>query len=620
MQRTPPEGQPWSLERVHEVYPWPAGWPERGKVEEVLWTFDLDLGREALWPQLSDTSAINRGLKLPQIDFSEIDGKLHATMGGGLARSEWVEQPWQWEYGRWMSYERVYSKGLAHFIRTLSVFEEPAPGKTRMIAYTGAVTRSWFGAKIFGAYMRGLESRYRGLLDRMVELARDGTALGRQSSSEAVSEQARARAGAIRKRLLDAGEDSGAVDALVRHVLEGDELELHRLRVRPLARHYALNQDALLSASLAAASEGLLLMRWDVVCPHCRGLRGEIEHLGEVPERGTCEPCGIDFETADADVMEITFRVHPQIRDVPDRVYCAAEPATKHHIRVQRTVAPGERYVVDTLLGRGRYRARLVGQPGEGRLEIGAQGDPSAVWAASEAPASVALGPNPELELVNDADAARTFVVEEHDRDMNALRPADVFAQPSFREHFASEHLGLGVALDVGIQTILFTDVVGSTRFYLDAGDAAAFAEIRKQFVLAYPVVEKHDGVVVKTIGDAIMGAFRSPVDAVKAAIELQRVFDGGGDCALRIRVTLHAGPCLAVNLNTGVDYFGTTVNLAAKIQSMAEAGEVAWTPDVHADPEVAALLEAEGFAIETLPFELSDGTQATTLSRIKVS
>lgn len=620
MPQTPPEGQAWSLERVHEIYPWPAGWVERGTVSEVLWTFDLDLGREALWPQISDTSAINRGLKLPHIDFSEVDGHLHAVMGGGVARSEWIEHPWQWEYGRWMSYEREYTKGLTHFIRTLNVFEEPEPGKTRMIAYTGAVTRSWFGAKIFGAYMRRLEGRYRALLDRMVELARAGSALGRQTTADAVTEQGRARAEAVRERLLAAGEDPGAVKALVEHVSSADELELHRLRVRPLARQYAVDQDALLSAALAAANEGLLLLRWEVVCPHCRGLRGEIEHLGDVPTRGSCEPCGIDFDTADADVMEITFRVHPQVRDVPDRIYCAAEPATKHHIRVQRRVDPGERYVVDTLLARGRYRGRVLGEPEMHTIEVGPDGAEHSDWKVHAGLTTAQLAPRPRLELINDADAPRVFVVEEHERDVNALRPADVFSEPSFREHFSNEHLGIGVALDVGVQTILFTDVVGSTRFYLDAGDAAAFAEIRKQFVLAYPVVEKHDGVVVKTIGDAIMGAFRSPRDAVAAAIDLQRVFDGAGECALRIRVTLHSGPCLAVNLNTGVDYFGTTVNLAAKIQSMAEAGEIAWTPQVQADPEVQALLECEGLAIESLPFELSDGTQGTMLTRIKVS
>ena len=115
MRTTPPEGQAWTLERIHEVYPWPDGWTGEGPVHEVLWRFDLDVGREAFWPHISDTSAINRGLKLPQIDFSEVDGRLHAAMGGGLTRSEWVEVPWQWEYGRWMSYERIYSKGLPRY-------------------------------------------------------------------------------------------------------------------------------------------------------------------------------------------------------------------------------------------------------------------------------------------------------------------------------------------------------------------------------------------------------------------------------------------------------------------------------------------------------------------------
>jgi class 3 adenylate cyclase len=618
MDRTPAEGRPWTLARVHEVYPWPEGWFDSGPSKEVLWTFDLDLPRETLWPQISDTSAINRGLKLPRIDFSEIDGKLHASTGG-LVGSEWVEQPWQWEFGRRMSYERIYRKGLPRYIRTLNVFEQPAPGVTRMITYTGMVARSWLGATLFGAYMKRLQGRYGALLQRMVALAKAGSSLGRQPSSAGVTDLGRQRANAIRDRLLQAGHDAAYVDTLLSHVLQSDELQLHRLRIRPVARQHGLDAERLLAVALAAANEALLLLRWDVVCPHCRGLRGEIDHLGDVPTRGTCDPCGIGFDTADAEVIEITFRVHPQIRDVPDRVYCAAEPATKQHIRLQRTVAPGERYTADTLLSHGHYRARIVGGVESGELDLGGAGEGELQWHVGQPLRLAHLSEQPSLELVNETPTPQTFVVEEHERDANAMRPADVFAVQAFRDYFSGEHLGVGVALDVGIQTILFTDVVGSTRFYLDAGDVAAFAEIRQQFVLAYPVIEKHDGVVVKTIGDAVMAAFRSPVDAVAAAIELQRVFDGEGPCSLRIRATLHTGSCLAVNLNTGVDYFGTTVNLAAKIQAVAGAGEVAWTQDVQDDPEVRALVQREGLRAESLDFTLADGAQTQTLHRVKV-
>ena len=403
-------------------------------------------------------------------------------------------------------------------------------------------------------------------------------------------------------------------------MLEGDELaSCTGCGSKQIARRHDLDQAKLLHTCLAAAREGLLLLRWDVTCPHCRGLRGEIDHLGDVPARGSCEPCGVDFETSDEDVMELTFRVHPQVREVSERMYCAAEPATKHHIRVQRRIEPGESYRVDTLLTQGRFRMRLLGDDADVELNLLGDATEPVKWKASVLEPVSGYGARPSLELHNDTAQVQTFVVDEHERDREALRPAEVFSVQAFRDLYATEHLGVGVSLDVGVQTILFTDVVGSTKFYLEAGDAAAFVEIRKQFVLAFPIVEEHDGVVVKTIGDAIMAAFRSPVDAVKAAVALQRVFTGKGDCPLRIRITLHTGPCLAVNLNTGIDYFGTTVNLAAKIQSEAEAGEVTWTPQVEEDPEVQAYLAEHQLPSETLDFELA-GKQSTTLRRVTVS
>ena len=100
----------------------------------------------------------------------------------------------------------------------------------------------------------------------------------------------------------------------------------------------------------------------------------------------------------------------------------------------------------------------------------------------------------------------------------------------------------------------------------------------------------------MKTIGDAAMAAFQSPADAIRAAGRIQQRFRGddapGG---LRLRLSLNVGPCIAVNLNSGIDYFGQTVNLAAKLQGYASAGQVAFPASLLGDPAVAALLEEEG-------------------------
>ena len=77
-------------------------------------------------------------------------------------------------------------------------------------------------------------------------------------------------------------------------------------------------------------------------------------------------------------------------------------------------------------------------------------------------------------------------------------------------------------------QTILFTDMVGSTELYAKQGDAVAFREVRRHFADVFRIIAEHRGAVVKTIGDAVMGAFTSPLDAVLSAKAIHDCFHPG--------------------------------------------------------------------------------------------
>jgi class 3 adenylate cyclase len=188
----------------------------------------------------------------------------------------------------------------------------------------------------------------------------------------------------------------------------------------------------------------------------------------------------------------------------------------------------------------------------------------------------------PTVTLRNTSKEAKMFILEDNAMDQDTLRPADLFSFQNFRDLFTNESLGGDIKLEIGVQTILFTDLVGSTKFYEQEGDAAAFTEVRKHFQKTYEGVLKHNGAIVKTIGDAVMASFSKTSDALEAAIEMQEYFNGNNpDTRLRLRITLHTGPCLAVNFDNNIDYFGNTVNLTAKIQSIAEAGQIGFTQKV---------------------------------------
>jgi class 3 adenylate cyclase len=141
---------------------------------------------------------------------------------------------------------------------------------------------------------------------------------------------------------------------------------------------------------------------------------------------------------------------------------------------------------------------------------------------------------------------------------------------------------------------LLFTDLRRSTDLYGRIGDAAAYHLVRDHFAFLGAIVRRHEGALVKTIGDAIMAAFTTPADALAAALDIQREladFNAKDSRALTIKVGLHEGPCIAVNLNGRLDYFGTTVNKAARLQDQSEGGDIVVSQEVAEDPAVAGLL-----------------------------
>ena len=125
---------------------------------------------------------------------------------------------------------------------------------------------------------------------------------------------------------------------------------------------------------------------------------------------------------------------------------------------------------------------------------------------------------------------------------------------------------------------------------------AAAYHLVREHFAFLAAMVREHDGAVIKTIGDAVMAAFSDPSRALAAALAVQnRVAAYNRDYAaadgLVIKVGLHAGSCIAVSLNGQLDYFGTTVKLAARRQGQSRGGDIVISEALAADPAVAGPL-----------------------------
>jgi class 3 adenylate cyclase len=170
-----------------------------------------------------------------------------------------------------------------------------------------------------------------------------------------------------------------------------------------------------------------------------------------------------------------------------------------------------------------------------------------------------------------------------------------LLARQTFRRLFRSERVDETEGLGIRQVTLLFTDLKGSTAMYERLGDLNAYALVRQHFALLGGIVQEHSGAIVKTIGDAVMAVFSRPTDAVSAALhmldEIERYNSEHGDPSIILKIGAHCGPSIAVTLNENLDYFGQTVNVAARVQSLAGAGEICISEALNAAPGVSQLL-----------------------------
>jgi class 3 adenylate cyclase len=583
------------LKEYLRIHPWPAEYLREGRPAERLLSFPVGLPLEDLWPLVSDTSTLNGLMGLGAMKFEEREGRLYGSYEVLGIRHAWEEVPWQWEYGREISAERFFSEGIPRRLRMGITVEEEAPGACRAGFYFGFIPRRPWWGPVLSATLANLERRFPAALAALEARAKARKAPGAPAASPAAAlvtgpalgipvppEPAgdAGRVASIASRLKAEGRDDRSVDALAERVLRAHASELARIRPKALARAFGVEWETLLGTLLHATRLGLLSLSWDVICPHCRGVRKKLDHLWELPRGGSCEACGIDFDATGLDAVEITFRPNPEIRAAEEVFYCSAEPAKKPHIRMQRSLGPGQSGESRPRLGPGSYRLRLRGGRTYSSLDV-EEGSPERdiLWSAGGGPESHRTGPDPVIRMENPGDLPATFVLEEHEADREALRPRELFGSQEFRDLFSDEFLPAEISIDVGIQNILMVDLVRSTELYQRVGNAKAFALVKSFFSACHDAAVRHGGAIVKTLGDAALMSFARPLDAYMAGLSLVRILDGKDpSLPLAARVTVNRGSCLAVNLNSGIDYFGQTVNLVAKLQEYAGAGDIVLT------------------------------------------
>ncbi|KEO83023.1 adenylate/guanylate cyclase domain-containing protein [Tumebacillus flagellatus] len=441
-------------------------------------------------------------------------------------------------------------------------------------------------------------------------------------------------------------------------------------RINPLrfAARHGLDATQTVNLFIYGTKAGLFELDWNLICPMCGCVEHTYDSLNQIAMGDTfyCTLCDEHIETELDNFVEVSFNLSPQVRELDIHPFADQDSYFRYFFS-QNFVRP--QAFVDYLLHQsikqfaplppnGSVTLTINGKPGEHYRLISLDKHSVAtvqftdevrtalhtvdLQAGSNGlrPTEIEIGSGPLEIRVTNQDAQETaFALMlsdwEHLSSLlnceagNSLMEVKPFLSgkmllnnQKFRESFLVENLPNGMNLKISNLTILFTDLKGSTSLYEKTGDVEAYRLVQDHFRLLTDVVSQHDGATVKTMGDAIMASFSTPGDAVTAALAMVREMKALNDSivdldtTLELKIGLHTGPALAVKANETIDFFGQTVNLAARVQGQAEAGEVWISEAIQSDPAVQDVLAANGCRAEKHTVTLKGVNSPSTIYR----
>ena len=562
------------------------------------WSWNFEASPEALWPFVSDTNRFNRDTGLPPMELLGInEGVKRVRWKIPLMPIEWQEEPFDWIYPYHFGILRRYKNGPFAELRVAADLTRTSAGGTKMVYQTWVTPANILGTLITPLAVGVVSARrFDATFKLYARIAARGGSVVEISERKRLSANGRARLGSAKTRLIADGAEARVVERLAEFIDRADDLSVQRMRPYALADGWSLPRRAVLETFLRATRLGLLDMYWELLCPECRGVAEGHGHLKDVNADSHCSTCNIDFTANFDHNVEVIFRPNAAVRPVNAALeFCVGSPQRQPHIIFSETVSALKNSAFPVQIDPGRYSLRAAGIRGSQAVAAESNGANSPIfrvsdfgWPYEEQRISTA----PTLNLVNATEQPRAFSLERTAWSDQAATAADVTTLQVFRDIFASEVLRPGEEISVGNVTLMFTDLRESTRLYRQIGDAPAFGRVREHFVILERAVAAQGGSIVKTMGDSVMAAFNHPAAALRAIRAAQAQISLNNKQPLWIKAGIHRGPCIVVNLNERLDYFGSTVNIAARLPGFSQGGEVIFSTPVYNDPEVSAFLK----------------------------
>lgn len=454
------------------------------------------------------------------------------------------------------------------------------------------------------------------------------------------------------------------IDRFIDAIKPLDDWKLYRMNPIAFAKENNFSSNESIDLFIHGSKVGLFDLRFNMVCPRCGGVASSHISLDLVEAQDFyCATCNATSESTLDDQVEVTFGIHPSIRKIEISPSSNVESYFRYHFSPNFNRSPELlAYISESLYGFHSIES-------DKSIEITLDPSLSNIFqlVCIEKNANVFINykdsntnNHPQIDLLSTGFSPREMnlstnankiqvhnrsketlgfsiltpdndrlyaIVEEHPTTILPYFTAKMLLNnQSFRDLYRTQDLSSDLSLNIKSLTIMFTDLRGSTEMYDRAGDILAYQLVQEHFKILMETVRKYSGTVVKTMGDAIMATFSNPEDGLLTSLEMMLKIESLNGkwrqkgYEIGLKVGIHEGSALAVVNDERLDYFGHSVNVAARVQGLAKAGEVWITDKIFSNLNVVQMLKERNLLLEKNKAILKGVGEEATVYKLTVA
>lgn len=561
-----------------------------------------------LWPYISDTNRFFKDVGQLPVQEAMISHSLPRHFAqleyDHLRRADiWQEEPYRWEAPHYLKIKRNYQRGpyeeLAIKIELTPFRSKKQNGTAVKITFEGR-SRGFMGSlRTKTHFSKAFKQRLKIVIKRYDESIASKQLPKKKTSSFLLSLKNPGKWRELYKKLKTESNDPKVSRKIIDLLHYSDEQDLKDIEPLKLSELWSVPLHRVLETAYHAVILNILNMEWKQVCPRCRRTLKVSRRLFEISRTHYCNHCGDTMELDLNNTTQVTFKSHPLVRKISDNEYCVSGPHHRPHVIMQQYVKPGDKHFVNLTLPDGRYRVRTDTLNRDIHVQPDSKGLDNVTMTLEEGEKEeeeTLLSPQSDMIVKNNAGHPLLISIEDRRWPNYGVSAAEVTSQQLFRECFPKEYLRQSEKMRCEDLTVLFTDLIDSSSIYSDSGDEEAINTVMEHFEVLEKIIREERGAIVKTIGDAIMAVFREPASAVRAYQRSQKLFveTEESETPIRLKGGLHHGNCYAVTLNNRIDYFGNTVNFAARLVEKANSDELVISSKTLSNPHLEAYLEQD--------------------------